>query len=98
MYGLMRSWLKIGAIENDEKVKAEIAAVEYGFNVRDEIQLESKADLKRRLPRWARLTMLTPSPLPLLIPWPPQPPQAGHGLNSRPNREERIRAPRISWR
>jgi hypothetical protein len=49
MYGMMRSWLKIGAIENDETIKAQFAAVEYGFNVRDEIQLESKADLKRRV-------------------------------------------------
>jgi hypothetical protein len=49
MYGMMRSWLKNGAIENDDTIKAQFAAVEYGFNQRDEIQLESKADLKRRV-------------------------------------------------
>lgn len=50
MYGLMKSWLRTGAIEDDEKLKAQLTAVEYGFNNRDEIQLERKKDMKKRLP------------------------------------------------
>lgn len=50
IWGTMRKWLKGGAIPNDQQLKAELVALEYGFNQRDEIQLERKADMKKRLP------------------------------------------------
>ena len=51
MWGHMRKALKSGlAIPDDEQLKQELVAVEYGFNQRDEIQLERKSDLKKRLP------------------------------------------------
>jgi hypothetical protein len=71
MYGLMRSWLKIGAIENDEKVKASsppsstasTCATRFSWNPRPTSSATG---------HWLSLTMLTPSPLPSLIPWPLQ--------------------------
>lgn len=51
IWGAMRKWLKSGgAIPDDDQLKQELVAVEYGFNIRDEIQLERKSDLKKRLP------------------------------------------------
>lgn len=51
MWGALRKALKSGlAIPNDDQLKQELVAVEYGFNQRDEIQLERKSDLKKRLP------------------------------------------------
>lgn len=48
VWGMMREWLKVGAIPDDPELVAELTAPQYGFNPRDEIQLESKADLRRR--------------------------------------------------
>jgi hypothetical protein len=51
MWGALRKALKSGlAIPNDDQLKQELVAVEYGFNQRDEIQLERKSGLKKRLP------------------------------------------------
>lgn len=51
IWGAMRDWLKTGgAIPNNEQLKQELVALEYGFNQRDEIQLERKSDMKKRLP------------------------------------------------
>lgn len=51
MWGALRKALKSGlAIPDDDQLKQELVAVEYGFNQRDEIQLERKSDLKKRLP------------------------------------------------
>jgi hypothetical protein len=64
MYGHLRAWLAGGAIETIPRLKDELIAVEYCFNLRDEIQLERKEDLKRRLPSigspdWADSLALT---------------------------------------
>jgi hypothetical protein len=48
MWGNLRSWLKYGAIPDDAEIKSDLAGPHYGFNVRDEIQLERKDDMKRR--------------------------------------------------
>lgn len=51
MWGALRKALKSGlAIPDDDQLKQELVALEYGFNVRDEIQLERKSDMKKRLP------------------------------------------------
>lgn len=51
MWGALRKALKSGlAIPDDDQLRQELVAVEYGFNQRDEIQLEKKSDLKKRLP------------------------------------------------
>jgi hypothetical protein len=48
IWGMMRDWLQIGAIPDDQQLAAELTGPQYGFSSRDEIQLESKADMKRR--------------------------------------------------
>lgn len=48
MWGNMRDWLKGGSIPDDPELAADLTGVEYGFNVRNEIQLERKEDMKKR--------------------------------------------------
>ena len=48
IWGLMREWIKVGSIPDDPEFAAQLTATQYGFNARDEIQLESKADMKKR--------------------------------------------------
>jgi hypothetical protein len=49
MWGLMRWNLRHGlAIPNDEALKAQLMAPQYGFNLRDAIQLEKKSDMVKR--------------------------------------------------
>lgn len=48
MWGNMRDWLKGGAILDDPELAADLTGVEYGYNVRNEIQLERKEDMKKR--------------------------------------------------
>lgn len=48
MWGLMRQWLKYGAIPDDKELYDDLVGCEYGFNVKNEIQLEKKEDMKRR--------------------------------------------------
>lgn len=48
IWGLMRAWLSGGAIPDDPVLKGELIGVEYGFNNRNEIQLERKDDMKKR--------------------------------------------------
>lgn len=49
MWAAMRSWLKNGgAIPDDTELEEELTGVEYGFNLRDELQLERKEDMKAR--------------------------------------------------
>jgi hypothetical protein len=51
MWGVMREWLKGGAIDNDPELKADLVAVEYGYTMkdsRDAIVLEKKEHMKRR--------------------------------------------------
>lgn len=48
MWGALRDWLKGGAIADDQQLRNELVGPEYGFNVRNEIQLEKKEDMKKR--------------------------------------------------
>jgi hypothetical protein len=56
MWGSMRAWLATGAIEASQDLRDQLLAPSYGFNARDEIQLERKADMRARgvaSPDWA---------------------------------------------
>jgi hypothetical protein len=67
MWGAMRAWLTTGGIEDSDTLAAQLVAPSYGFNARDEIQLERKEDIKKRLaahgewssPDWADALALT---------------------------------------
>ncbi len=48
MWAIMRSWLNDGAIPDDQQLQDDLTGVEYGFNSRDEIQLERKDHMKAR--------------------------------------------------
>jgi hypothetical protein len=48
MWGSLRAALSTIALWNDQQLKDELVAPEYLLNVRDEIQLERKADMKKR--------------------------------------------------
>lgn len=48
MWGLCRDWLKGGAIVDDPELIADLTGVEYGYNSRDEIQLERKEHMEER--------------------------------------------------
>jgi hypothetical protein len=51
VWGLMRDWLKNGAeIPDNPDLDVQLTALEYGFSNKGQIQLESKADLKKRSP------------------------------------------------
>lgn len=45
MYGAYRSWLRTGAIPNEPELRAAMLAIRFTYNVKDEIQLESKEDI-----------------------------------------------------
>lgn len=62
MWGSMRAWLRGGAVEDDEDLHKQLVGPSYGFNNRDEIQLERKEDMRRRgiaSPDWADALALT---------------------------------------
>jgi hypothetical protein len=51
MWGALREWLKKGMIDNDAELKADLAAVEYGYTLRDVVDaiiLEKKEHMKKR--------------------------------------------------
>lgn len=48
MWGALREWLRGGAIPDDQRIREELVSPMYGFNVRDEIQLERKEDMRKR--------------------------------------------------
>lgn len=49
MWGKLRDWLKLhGCLLDDAELCAQLTAVEYGYNVRDQLQLEKKEDMKAR--------------------------------------------------
>jgi len=49
MWGAMRAWLKEGAaIPDDHDLEDQLSGREYGYNTRNQIQLERKDDMKRR--------------------------------------------------
>lgn len=62
IWGAMRAWLPGAAIEDSDVLFDELTSLQYGFNGRDEIQLERKEDLKKRglpSPDWADALALT---------------------------------------
>jgi len=62
MWGALRAWLTTGAIEDDDALVEQLVGPTYGFNGRDEIQLERKQDMKARgvaSPDWADALALT---------------------------------------
>lgn len=48
MWGGLRDWLKGGAIPDNPQLVEELSSPQYAFNVRNEIQLEKKEDMKKR--------------------------------------------------
>lgn len=48
MWGAMRAWLRDGAIPDMPELRDQLIGPEYGFNIRNEIQLEKKEDMKKR--------------------------------------------------
>ena len=48
MWGKAKEWLQIGSLPRDEAMATDLTSVEYGFNAKDQIQLESKEDMKKR--------------------------------------------------
>lgn len=48
MWGALRAWIKVGALPNDPELKAQLIGPTYTFNIRNEIQLESKEDMMKR--------------------------------------------------
>lgn len=62
MWGALRAWLSTGGIEDDQSLADQLVGPSYGFNARDEIQLERKEDMKKRglaSPDWADALALT---------------------------------------
>jgi hypothetical protein len=48
MWGFMKDWLRGGAIIDDRQLVEELSTPMYGYNARNEIQLERKEDIKKR--------------------------------------------------
>jgi hypothetical protein len=48
IWAIMREWLNGGAIPDHDQLSSDLTGIEYSFNVRDEIQLERKSDMKKR--------------------------------------------------
>ena len=48
MWGAMREWLKIGSIPNDPDLRAQLVGPTYTFNLKSEILLEKKEDMRKR--------------------------------------------------
>jgi hypothetical protein len=48
MWGLMKDWLNIGCIDQDDLLATDLTSVEYGFTSNDQIQLERKEDMRKR--------------------------------------------------
>ena len=47
-WGLMRKWLEVGAIDDDNELRDDLCGPEYGFDSDNRIQLERKDDMKKR--------------------------------------------------
>jgi hypothetical protein len=48
MWGGLRQWLRGGCIPDDPSLRSELTGPLYAFNLRDEIQLEKKSEMKKR--------------------------------------------------
>lgn len=62
MWGALRAWLQGGAVPDERELEEQLVGTTYGFNARDEIQLERKHEMKTRglpSPDWADALALT---------------------------------------
>jgi hypothetical protein len=62
IWGALRAWIVTGAIEDSDDLRDQLVGPSYGFNARDEIQLERKEDMRRRgipSPDWADALAIT---------------------------------------
>jgi len=62
IWGALRYWLSRGAIPDEMELIEQLSGVLYGFNARDEIQLERKEDMRKRgvsSPDWADALAVT---------------------------------------
>lgn len=48
LWGLLKEWLKVGAIPDDQELLDDLTGPEYGFTSTEAIQLEKKSDMKAR--------------------------------------------------
>lgn len=48
MWALMRDWLEVGAIPDDQELEADLTSIEYGYDADDRVQLEKVEDMKKR--------------------------------------------------
>ncbi len=48
VWGQMREWLTCAEIPDDPELEADLTSPEYGFSVKQQIQLERKEDMKKR--------------------------------------------------
>ena len=49
LWGLMKDWLKDGAsLPDDRELKDDLIGPEYGYDIRNRVQLEKKEDMKKR--------------------------------------------------
>ena len=47
-WGIMKEWLKVGSLPDDNELSADLKAVDYGYDASDAILLERKDDMWRR--------------------------------------------------
>lgn len=48
MWYRMREWMETGCLEDDNEFIDDLTAIEYGFNEKNQLQLEKKSDMKKR--------------------------------------------------
>lgn len=48
MWGNLKEWLEHASLPDDAELRADLGALEYGYNGKGEIQLEKKEDMKKR--------------------------------------------------
>jgi hypothetical protein len=48
MWGYMKEWCKAGCLPDDRDLRADLTAVDYGYDASDAILLEKKDDMRRR--------------------------------------------------
>ena len=48
MYGRLKEWLEIGSISDNQDLETDLTSIEYGYNNKNQILLESKENMKKR--------------------------------------------------
>ena len=48
MWGHMKEWCRFGCLPDDRELRADLTAVDYGYDAADAIRLEKKDDMRRR--------------------------------------------------